>query len=77
MSNEKRYCDGDLVWCRYSKGMFIPIHVIQPNTNEEERQKERRKWYESGMRSYIDKNGHKLTLRPDGTEYFEKWDLPA
>ena len=38
---------------------------------------ERRRMYNNGVRNYYSKGGIKMTLRPDGTEYIDKADMPA
>ncbi len=44
---------------------------------EENGQKKRKAMYEKGITNYRTKEGIKMTIREDGTEYIDKCDMPA
>lgn len=58
----------------YRKGKWHLFHDATPYLNDENLK--RKEMYESGTRHYMS-SGMRMTLRPDGSEYIDKSDMPA
>ena len=46
-------------------------------TRDEAEMIKRKRLYESGERNYTTEEGLTMTIRPDGTEYIDKKDMPV
>lgn len=61
----------------FRNGNWKKIEKIEESALEYTLQKKRKAMYEKGITNYRTKEGIKMTIREDGTEYIDKCDMPA
>ncbi len=69
----------DIKLHHYRGGKWNEI-LPESKESKEKREKElsdKKQMYDSGVRNYFSRGGIRMTLRPDGTEYIDKRDMPA